>query len=110
MQKLTLFALAGGALVLSGMLPCTSALAGGTLTVVNRNSSRAIQQVWFANAGESDPWQEANVEEAIRPQSESTFTMSGENCLFDIKVRFSDGYEATFNNVNVCRGDRVLAD
>lgn len=48
--------------------------------------------------------------EAIRPKSESTFTMSNENCLFDIKVRFSDGYEATFNNVNICRSDRVLAD
>jgi hypothetical protein len=77
---------------------------------VNRNSQRSIQQVFFANAGESDPWQAANVDEAIRPKSKSTFTISGENCLFDVKVKFSDGYEATFNNVNVCRGDRVLAD
>ncbi len=110
MQKLTIIALSCSALALAAMLPSTAALAGGTLTVVNRNSSRATQQVWFANAGESDPWQEANVNEAISPKSESTFTMSGENCLFDIKVRFSDGYEATFNNVNICRGDRVLAD
>jgi len=105
-----MIALICGAFALSGMLPSTSALADGTITVVNRNSSRAIQQVWFANAGESDPWQEASVEEAIRPQSQSTFTMRGDNCLFDIKVRFSDGYESTFTNVNVCRGDRVLAD
>ena len=110
MQRSLIIALGFAALTLAGTLPSTSALADGSLTVVNRNSNRAIQQVWFANAGESDPWQEANVEEAIRPQSQSTFNMSGDNCLFDIKVRFSDGYESTFTNVNVCRGDRVLAD
>jgi len=104
----TIFAF--GSVVLLGLTLSTSAFADGTVTVVNRNSGRSIQEVFFANAGESDPWQPADLASPVAPQSSKVLSMSGSNCFFDIKVRFSDGYEATFTNVNVCRNDRVLAD
>lgn len=111
MKQLKTLALTVSTVALVGTIGPSTAHAGGTLTVVNRNSTRAIQRVWFANAGErTDPWQAANVDAAIAPQSRSVFTLSGPNCLFDIKVRFSDGYESSFGNVNVCRGDHVVAD
>ena len=87
-----------------------SAAMAGEFTVVNHNASLAIQNVWFAHSGETDPWKAADVEEAIAPNSTSDFTISGNNCLFDIKLRFSDDYASTYSNVNVCRDDSVIAN
>ncbi|GLS24045.1 hypothetical protein GCM10007874_70660 [Labrys miyagiensis] len=98
-----------GALAMGALFQGSAAMAG-EFTVVNRNDNLAIQNVWFAHAGESDPWKAADVDAAIAPNSTSDFTISGNNCLFDIKVRFSDDYTSTYDNVNVCRGDRVIAN
>lgn len=35
---------------------------------------------------------------------------TGNNCFYDVRVKFSDGVVQTFANVNTCRGDRVIAD
>ncbi|WP_448951007.1 hypothetical protein [Labrys neptuniae] len=110
MQTINKKIFAFGSMMLAGLMLSTSALADGTVTVVNRNSGRSIQEVFFANAGENDPWQSADLESPVAPQSSKILSMSGSNCFFDIKVRFSDGYETTFPNVNVCHNDSVLAD
>ena len=82
------------------------------LDVVNTNASVSIESVWSARAGHRDePWHTANLEEPIEPRSSSHFTMpEGPACFFDVKVQFSDDTVQTFSNVNVCRGDRVIAD
>ena len=33
----------------------------------------------------------------------------GRSCLFDLRVRFDDGYEQTFSDVNLCKVARVVA-
>ena len=104
-------ALAGGVLMIIGLGQVSGALAADKgFVVVNTNSQRAIQNVWTALAGErDDPWKPANVNEAIGPQTNSTFTISGSNCFYDVKVQYSDGYVQTFSNVNVCRMQEVTA-
>jgi hypothetical protein len=110
MRQFMKVALFVGAVTFAALTQASSAMAGGDFTVVNHNDSVAIQDVWFAHAGESDPWTAADVEEAIGPNTKSEFTISGNNCLFDIKVRFSDDVTSTYSNVNVCHGDSVLAN
>lgn len=101
--------LVGGALVVAVAVQATGAMAAG-FTVVNTNQQRSVQNVWYALAGEPDPWHTADVEVAVAPGSVSTFNgLSGQNCLYDIKIQYSDGYTETFDNVNVCRYDRVIA-
>ena len=110
MRKIITAALAGTVLTLAGVGQTTIAQAGDRgFIVVNTNAERSIQTVWTALAGErADPWAVADVDSAIAPNTNSTFTMSGSNCLYDVKVQYSDGYVLTFDNVNVCRMDRVI--
>jgi hypothetical protein len=81
-------------------------------TVVNNNNSQSIQQVWKAPAGTSQNYDEVYLDSPITPntRSEFDFENSGPTCLFDVRVQFADGVAQEFANVNVCRGDRVLAD
>ena len=101
---------------------CTTAIvlaAGGSAAnaqtargfeVVNTNDSVSIQRVWSAQAGLTVPWRAADMNGPVYPNQRSAFAMNdGPSCFYDVKVQFSDGYEQTFANVNVCRFDRVRA-
>ncbi len=108
-----------GKLLLSAMFAvsllgtATSAVAADDrfFVVKNTNQDVSIQQVWTARAGTRDPWTEADVDYPIAPGTESEFGMgTGNNCFYDVRVKFSDGVVQTFANVNTCRGDRVIAD
>ena len=85
--------------------------AGRNFTVYNGNSSVSVQRVWTARAGESkDPWHEVDMKYAIKPKSSSNFTLgTGDVCLYDIKIQFSDEVKQQFDNVNVCRGQTINA-
>jgi hypothetical protein len=84
---------------------------GRNFTVYNGNSDVSVQRVWTARAGESkDPWHEVDMKYAIKPKTSSNFTMgTGNVCLYDIKIQFSDEVVQQFDNVNVCKGQTVNA-
>jgi hypothetical protein len=47
---------------------------------------------------------------AIKPKSSSNFTLgTGDVCLYDIKIQFSDEVTQQFDNINVCKGQSVNA-
>ena len=96
---------------ITGIAGVASANAYRAFQVSNTNSNYSIQAVSFAQAGTSDEWHFANMNYAVSPNSNTTFTFPGAEsvCFYDIKVKFSDGYEQQFANVNVCRGDIVRA-
>ena len=102
-------AVLSGAFFISVAAQVSGAMAGPGCVVVNTNDDVSIQQVYVANAGESDPWRPANMDHAIAPGTQSSFTVPGDACFYDVKVRFSEGAEQTFDNVDVCKGDRVVA-
>jgi hypothetical protein len=78
--------------------------------VNNTNDSVSVQRVWYAQAGTNQVWQEVYLDYPIKPNTKSSFTMgNGDVCLYDVKIKFSDGVEQSFENVNVCRGDGVRA-
>ena len=85
---------------------------GRNFTIKNTNDSVSVQRVWTARAGESgDPWHEVMLDYAIKPGSTSNFTMgTGDICLYDVKVQFSDAVVQTRANINVCRGDTAVVD
>ena len=84
---------------------------GRNFTIYNGNATYSVQRVWFARAGESsDPWTEVSLKYAIKPRTNSNFTMgTGNVCLYDIKIQFSDEVVQQFDNVNVCRGQTINA-
>lgn len=91
-------------------LPAAAMAAGRSFYVNNTNAKVSVQRVWYAQAGTNENWEEVFLDYPIKPNNKSSFTMgSGDVCLYDIKLKFSDGYEQTFENVNVCRGDGVHA-
>ena len=83
---------------------------GRNFTVKNTNAKVSIQRVWYARAGEEgDPWHEVMLDYAVKPGTTSNFTMgSGDICLYDVKVQFSDAYVQQKDNINVCRGDTAI--
>ncbi len=108
----TIKAGAAAAVLFAGMVAVPAvADAGRNFTIYNGNGTYSIQRVWTARAGESsDPWHEVTMKYAIKPRTTSNFTMGDGNvCLYDIKVQFSDEVTQQFDNVNVCRGQRVNA-
>lgn len=83
---------------------------GRKFSVVNLNASASVQHVWYARIGTNDPWTEIAVDFPIKPNHRSLFTLpTGDACLYNVKLRFSDGSEQALENVNVCRGDDVRA-
>jgi len=101
-----------------GMLCAAAALAspaaampdGRAFAVVNKNGSAAIEHVWLVPIATNADWTEIRLDYPIKPNNRSPFAMAaGDACLYNIKVRFSDGSEQAFENVNVCRGDEVTA-
>jgi hypothetical protein len=84
---------------------------GRNFTVYNGNADVSVQRVWTARSGESkDPWHEVDMKYAIKPKSSSNFTLgTGDVCLYDIKIQFSDEVTQQFDNINVCKGQTVNA-
>jgi len=101
----------GAAAALAAVSIATPAFASDrSFYINNTNSSVSVQRVWYAAAGTKDTWQEIYLDEPVTPKTKSTLSMDdGDTCLYDIKLKFSDGYEQTYANVNVCRGDGVRA-
>ncbi|HEX4694101.1 hypothetical protein [Sphingomonas sp.] len=106
-----LFTSFAAAAALTAVAIASPALAAGRgFYVNNTNSSVSVQRVWYAAAGTTQTWEEIYLDYPVKPNTKSNFTMGdGDTCLYDIKLKFSDGYEQTFANVNVCRGDGVHA-
>ncbi|MDQ0466423.1 hypothetical protein QO010_004216 [Caulobacter ginsengisoli] len=77
----------------------------------NSNGSVSIQRVWTALAGDkNDAWTPATLNSPVDPGETTSFSLGeGASCFYDVKVQFSDSYEQTFANVNVCRADKVTA-
>jgi hypothetical protein len=75
-------------------------------TIYNINGSASIQQAWIANTGHSeDAWTPVFLDAPIQPTGISRVTVRNANsCLFDIKVRFSNGTERWISNVDGCNG------
>jgi hypothetical protein len=81
---------------------------GRKFTVVNLNASASIQRVWYVRIGTTDSWIEVPLDYPIKPNHRSLFTLApGDPCLYSVKIRFDDGNEQAFENINVCRGDDV---
>lgn len=108
----------------ASVLGATAALAGPgggqtaassgdfSMTIANTNETMTIERVWVAPAGQSNtPWEEVTLNHPILPNEESTFTVpaSTGRCFYDVRMRFSDGGDATTGNVNVCRHDTLRA-
>ena len=103
--------LAAAALATVAIPGAVLADSGRNFTIMNSNSSVSVQRVWTARAGESkDPWHEVEMKYAVKPNTSSNFTMgTGDVCLYDIKIQFSDEVVQQFDNVNVCKGQTVTA-
>ena len=102
----TIYALVIAATALNG----TCALASetyGSFFVENTNKKAEIVQLWSALAGTDDPWHAITLTQNIKPGYYREFSYHGENCTYDLKIRFDDGYEQWFNRVNVCDGSRL---
>lgn len=98
------------AVLIAGMVGVPAvAESGRNFTIYNSNADVSVQRVWTARAGESkDPWHEVEMKYAVKPKSSSNFTMgTGDVCLYDIKVQFSDEVVQQVDNVNVCRGQTI---
>lgn len=109
---LAMSALGAGA-ALAGPGGSTAATEGDfSMTIQNQNATMSIERVWVAPAGQSNtPWEEVTLDHPILPNEESTFTVpaSTGRCFYDVRMRFSDGGDATTGNTNVCRHDTLRA-
>ena len=80
--------------------------------ILNNNGSSPIVGVWMAHAGTDEAWKPISLAGAIVPGERRTFSVSGPNGddYFDFRVRFRDGYVATFSNVDLSRVGTLRAD
>jgi hypothetical protein len=100
-----------GALLLTGALIGTASADVRDFEFVNLHSTASIIKAWSARAGTNDPWDPIKLYTAIEPRSTSKIKVSGGNgCMYDLKVRFDDGYEQTFSDVDLCKTLHVVAD
>jgi hypothetical protein len=77
---------------------------------VNLNNQASIVQAWVAAAGTDEPWKTISIYTPIAPRATSPITLSGyQGCMFDLKVSFSDGYQQSFSNVNLCTVKHIVA-
>lgn len=111
MQSIKILGVVAAALATAVVPGAALADSGRNFTINNTNDTVSVQRVWTARAGESnDPWKEVSMKYAIKPNTDSNFTMGDGNvCLYDIKIQFSDEVVQQFDNVNVCRGQTVNA-
>jgi hypothetical protein len=99
-----------GALLLAGVLHGPAAADLRDFEFVNLHSSASIVAAWSARAGTRDPWDQIPLYTAIEPRGSSKIKVSGgRSCLYDLKVRFDDGREQTFSDVNLCKVAHVVA-
>ncbi len=99
---------------LGAALPAAAADSRG-FQIYNSNGSIKIEEVWSAPVNTpglpQTIWVEADMQGPIMPGTTATFDLpTGYTCYYDLKVRFSDGYEQTYASINVCRYDRVQAN
>ncbi len=96
--------------VLATALPASAGEDRG-FKLENTNASVSIQRVWTALAGDKDDARTpATLNSQVDPGELTSFSLGeGPSCFYDVKVQFSDGYEQTFANVNVCNYDKVTA-
>jgi hypothetical protein len=100
-----------GALTLAATVSNTARADTRDFEFVNLNRSASIVQAWMAAAGTSEPWRPIGIYTQIAPRTTSRITVSGGmRCMFDLKIRFDDGYEQTFSNVDLCRTEHVVAN
>ncbi len=100
-----------GALLLVGALHGPAAADLGGFQFVNLHASASIIAAWSARAGTREPWDPITLYSPIEPRSTSRINVSGAaGCRYDLKVRFDDGYEQTFSDIDLCRVAQVVAD
>lgn len=83
-----------------------------SMTIRNTNQTMSIERLWVANAGtQSAQWTEVTMQHPIQPGTDSTFTIPATTgrCFYNVRMRFSDGGDASTPNVNVCRHDVLSA-
>jgi hypothetical protein len=95
---------------LASALPA-SAREERSFTLYNSNGTVSIQRVWTAVAGVvGEDWVSATLNSQVDPGETTSFSLGeGVSCFYKIKVQFSDAVVQTFDNVNVCNGDKVTA-
>jgi hypothetical protein len=104
-------ALAFGALTLAATATNTARADGRDFEFVNLNRSASIVQAWMAAAGTSEAWRPIRIYTPIAPRTTSWITVSGgARCMFDLKVRFDDGYEQVFSDIDLCRTEHLVAN
>jgi hypothetical protein len=103
-QKVPALAFSALALTLAATAINTARADSRDFEFVNLNRSASIVQAWMAAAGTSEPWRSIRIYTPIAPRTTSRITVSGgTRCMFDLKIRFDDGYEQTFSNIDLCR-------
>jgi hypothetical protein len=76
---------------------------------VNTKWSASIVGAWIAQAGTDEPWRPVNLRKAIAPRSKSQINfLNGEGCMYDLKVRLSNGDEQHFDQVDLCKVARLI--
>ena len=71
--------------------------------------SEAIIGAWIAAAGTSEPWRPITLYTPIEPQSIRPIAITaGSGCIYDLKVRFSDGHEQ-LGRFDLCATYNVVA-
>lgn len=78
---------------------------------VNLNNSASIVQAWLAPAGApEEPWNAITIYTPVAPRSTSRIDINGSRtCTFDVKVRFDNGAEELFSNVDLCTVEHLVA-
>jgi hypothetical protein len=103
--------LAFGALALAATVSNTARADGRDFEFVNLNRSASIVQAWIAAAGTSEPWRPIGIYTQIAPRTTRRITVSGgTRCTFDLKIRFDDGYEQVFSDIDLCRTEHLVAN
>jgi hypothetical protein len=103
----TIYALAVAAAVANSGTAAFASETHGSFFLENTNRRVTIVQLWGAPAGTDDPWQAVPLNNSIRPGNYAEIAYRGDNCSYDLKIRFRDGYEQQFTRVNVCDGSFV---
>jgi len=97
--------------VLVGLSVATAQAGKQDFEFVNLNRSASIVGAWMAGAGTTGAWEPVTIYKPIAPRTSGRITINGDKrCAFDIKVRFDDGVEQTFDDIDLCTTNKVIAD
>ncbi|MBV8565209.1 MAG: hypothetical protein JO273_07135 [Methylobacteriaceae bacterium] len=100
------------AIALAGFcaLAAPPASANQGFELVNPSSTASIVGLSYARHGSyEDGWDIVDLT-PIGPRATGSFTLDETACYQDLKVRFDDGYERIFLNVDICDGGAVVAN